>query len=777
MAMLGRRHTPFSYPIAELGEHGAVLFPQGHDYKADDALALIEIANALPPEAARRVEYLPMTTQIPVFSLKAMARLLGEAPSQGRRDEGRRLAERWLGHAPDPKVETDQTVERLASLAAQHRAKLLKEVVNSPLPELPRAENLLIIGRPQYWALWWIELLGEDPRVQRASWLRRLVLGAGYSGRYWLPWEDDVQTAQPRRWSNAMFDRKWGLRYERGPGERPEEHDYGLLFHNRVVHDGITRRVTVCAGLSALGTWAACKLAVDPTLFGQLEGAERLELDEGPVEVAIKVDLSLAHHTPLIGRHNLDLQHITLLNPSRREHVGHYWTRKANPTEPARAVHRGEPFDLAKPVRALRRMLPADWLNEADPSCGELAQVVPDHGARDSQVAWPFGQTDREQVARGLEALEGAPIREAPLGTTPLDGDWAEDLWRGPGAAPEAFHRHLPALDWASESDLLTLTARNALLRTPFVKYDICLGPKLYAALWEGLAHVLCEVQTSRDGKVPAPVLLLGDSGSGKDPFCWALRAAWIGERTGWGGIQHFKHLTPALNTAGNADNIATVVRTELEPIRGRGGILFMDEFSDMKPPQQVSLLTLLQDGILHPELPDGERAHNCMVLAATSQPLRAQMEGPKPEFRKDLFYRFRVVEMEPLRDRLFDAALLLANLWIHERKDPQGTGALDITLGGLRLFLSCPFRGNVRELRSTWLPALEDSWRSACRKDPRQRALNARMVNGAMALGLHGDEIDRRMVHLERRTIRIRFAPERLEVRTLVDAVRGRGA
>ncbi len=72
-------------------------------------------------------------------------------------------------------------------------------------------------------------------------------------------------------------------------------------------------------------------------------------------------------------------------------------------------------------------------------------------------------------------------------------------------------------------------------------------------------------------------------------------------------------------------------------------GTVFLDEIGDTSQDFQAKLLRVLQDGEYHPV--GGERAlqTEARIMAATHRPLEQLVEA---EFREDLYFRLRVVEI-----------------------------------------------------------------------------------------------------------------------------------
>ena len=124
-------------------------------------------------------------------------------------------------------------------------------------------------------------------------------------------------------------------------------------------------------------------------------------------------------------------------------------------------------------------------------------------------------------------------------------------------------------------------------------------------------------------------------------------------------------------------------------------GTLFLDEIGDMPAAAQAKLLRVLQERIVEP-LGGGKPVPvEVRVVAATHRDLEALCRGG--QFRDDLYYRLRVVELAlpPLRERGDDILLLASEFLRHAGCALALSPAVE---SALRVY---PWPGNVRELRN----------------------------------------------------------------------------
>lgn len=130
------------------------------------------------------------------------------------------------------------------------------------------------------------------------------------------------------------------------------------------------------------------------------------------------------------------------------------------------------------------------------------------------------------------------------------------------------------------------------------------------------------------------------------------------------------------------------------------GGTVFLDEIGDIPVTLQAKLLRVLQEREI--EKLGGRRRIpvDVRILAATHRPLETMIE--QGEFRQDLYYRLRVVEifLPPLRDRKEDIPKLV-RYFLDKYGKREGLGGVRISQEALQKLLRYSFPGNVRELEN----------------------------------------------------------------------------
>lgn len=201
-----------------------------------------------------------------------------------------------------------------------------------------------------------------------------------------------------------------------------------------------------------------------------------------------------------------------------------------------------------------------------------------------------------------------------------------------------------------------------------------------------------------------ASVMLLGDSGSGKELIARGLHAL---------SSRHAQRFV-AINCAAIPENLLEselfgyergaftgAARQTLGKIElAHGGTFFLDEIGDMPMALQAKLLRFLQERIIERVGGRAEIAVDVRIVCATHQDVKVLAEQGR--FREDLFYRLSeiVLRIPPLRERAGDAALL-AHHFKNKFCASEGRGSLHFSAGALQLIESYGWPGNVREVEN----------------------------------------------------------------------------
>jgi transcriptional regulator with GAF, ATPase, and Fis domain len=130
------------------------------------------------------------------------------------------------------------------------------------------------------------------------------------------------------------------------------------------------------------------------------------------------------------------------------------------------------------------------------------------------------------------------------------------------------------------------------------------------------------------------------------------------------------------------------------------GGVLFLDEVSEMSSSAQAKFLRVLQEREF--QRLGGTRLlkADVRIIAATNRDLRKAVE--RGDFREDLYYRLQVfdIRLAPLRERKGDI-LLLCDVFLQEIAKSFGRPPAGLTRDAKEALLQYDWPGNVRELRN----------------------------------------------------------------------------
>lgn len=215
-----------------------------------------------------------------------------------------------------------------------------------------------------------------------------------------------------------------------------------------------------------------------------------------------------------------------------------------------------------------------------------------------------------------------------------------------------------------------------------------------------GLRTVMERVQLVARSDVP--VLLFGDTGSGKEVIARAVHAR-SGRESGPFLRVNCGAIPPELidselfgHERGSFTGAVAMRKGWFE--RADGGTLFLDEVGELPLAAQVRLLRILQDGTF--ERVGGQRqlVVDVRVVAATNRDLQAMVADGR--FREDLWYRLAVfpIQLPSLRDRPEDMPALATHFAMRAAKR-FGLPILVPSPDDVNLLLAYDWPGNIREL------------------------------------------------------------------------------
>jgi len=197
------------------------------------------------------------------------------------------------------------------------------------------------------------------------------------------------------------------------------------------------------------------------------------------------------------------------------------------------------------------------------------------------------------------------------------------------------------------------------------------------------------------------PVLLIGESGSGKELVARAIHAngerkskPFIGENCA--AIPEPLLESTLFGHARGAFTGADRARTGLFEL-AHEGTLFLDEVGAMSLPMQAKLLRVLEEGEVQPLGTERGRRVDVRIIAATHRNLEHMVKDGR--FREDLLYRLHVIAIRvpPLRERIDDIPLLVQ----HFVEKHGGNRAIKVSADALSRLRRFAWPGNVRQLEN----------------------------------------------------------------------------
>lgn len=292
-----------------------------------------------------------------------------------------------------------------------------------------------------------------------------------------------------------------------------------------------------------------------------------------------------------------------------------------------------------------------------------------------------------------------ASLRRAAAGAL-VSGRWCrgkaygESLLLRGSVRPLPFVLLLPAC-LAPEREALLHRIEQGIIPAALERDPLLVTKCASPGLWEPLRPL------GRIARSPLPVLVLGETGTGKEVVARALHRA--SGRPGTFVAENCAALPESLLEAELFGARRGAYTGAARDRRGRileaaGGTLLLDEIGDLPLPLQAKLLRVLQEKKIRPLGADRAVAVDIRFVAATHRDLpRWCRQG---RFRPDLYYRLAgaVVELPALRHRRGDIPPLVALLLARAAGEGLSPGRY-LAQPALEELLDRPYPGNVREL------------------------------------------------------------------------------
>lgn len=265
--------------------------------------------------------------------------------------------------------------------------------------------------------------------------------------------------------------------------------------------------------------------------------------------------------------------------------------------------------------------------------------------------------------------------------------------------------------DFDSLEIVLEQSARQIETRRELAALRRTTAPKRLAFAGVSESARAIEDVVARVANAPSPVLLTGESGTGK-----GVVARMIHERS-----DRARSPFVDLNCAGLSRELleselfghekgaftdAKLAKPGLFEIAGSGTV-FLDEIGEMEPAVQARLLKAIEEKRFRRVGGIREMKADFRLIAATNRDLEAEVAAQR--FRRDLFYRLNVitVHLPPLRQRPEDIPILAEQILRDLESELGERREVRISDRAMARLRSYPWIGNVRELRNVLERAL----------------------------------------------------------------------
>lgn len=225
-----------------------------------------------------------------------------------------------------------------------------------------------------------------------------------------------------------------------------------------------------------------------------------------------------------------------------------------------------------------------------------------------------------------------------------------------------------------------------------------------FSIIGESVEIKLLLEKIKKIANTPTNVLLLGETGTGKELFARAIHEA------------SYRKKKPfvAINCASLPENLleselfgfvkgaftgATFDKKGLLEIAD-GGTVFLDEIGDMPIGLQAKLLRVIEDKEIRPLGSVTTKKVDLRFISATNKDLLEEVREGK--FREDLFFRLNVITLHipPLRERGKDIEIL-AYHFMRKFAIKMGKNIKKIDPQTIKILLKYPWPGNIRELQN----------------------------------------------------------------------------
>ncbi len=216
------------------------------------------------------------------------------------------------------------------------------------------------------------------------------------------------------------------------------------------------------------------------------------------------------------------------------------------------------------------------------------------------------------------------------------------------------------------------------------------------------LKRILSTIE--RVAPTDAPVLILGENGTGKELIAEAIHANSRRHdapfvKVNLGGVSQSLFESEMFGHVKGAFTGAVSSRKGSIELADKGTV-FLDEIGELGAAEQVKMLRVLQEHTFQPLGDSRTKKVDIRVVCATNANLDDMVR--EKTFREDLYYRINLITLRlpPLRERRDDIPLLVRH-FLSSYARQNGISVPEISSEAMTLLTRIPYPGNIRELKN----------------------------------------------------------------------------
>ena len=296
--------------------------------------------------------------------------------------------------------------------------------------------------------------------------------------------------------------------------------------------------------------------------------------------------------------------------------------------------------------------------------------------------------------------------------------------------------RTLGAIDFIAKPCEPAVIKAQLLKALEITDAELGAAPDAFKLIGSSMPMEKLRQQITQYANAPFPVLIEGESGSGKE-----LVASSLHSRSGRAAKPYLALNCAAISPTlveptlfGYAKGSFTGATTSRSGYfeDASDGTLFLDEIGELPLELQAKLLRVLENGEFQRVGETQSRKSNARVIAATNRDLRQEVRGGR--FRADLYHRLSVftISVPPLRDLGEDKRLLLDHFREFYAKQAN-CAPFELDKRAVQSWLEYGFPGNVRELRNIVIRLTTKHAGQAVTSDQLQAELDLESVDVAL--------------------------------------------